>query len=82
MMIKTCHGRMMAIMTGCLGPYVTVLVIVRIIDKSQPMMMISIYVHVDDNHDDFDLLVDDNDDDDTAGSFREVFENPSHGTFP
>ena len=46
------------------------------------MMMISIYVHVDDNHDDFDLLVDDNDDDDTAGSFREVFENPSHGTFP
>ena len=46
------------------------------------MMMISIYVHVDDNDDDFDILVDDNDDDDTAGSFREVLENPSHGNFP
>ena len=45
------------------------------------MMMISIYVHVDDNDDDFDILVDDNDDDDTAGSFREVFENPSHRIF-
>ena len=30
MMIITCHRRIMAIMTGCLGPYVTVLVIVSL----------------------------------------------------
>ena len=30
MIIITCHRRIMAIMTGCLGPYVTVLVIVSL----------------------------------------------------